>query len=309
MLPLHTTIRNLLSISTIILIFTSCSHESEKNLAIIKTLDESLAYSNKLLNVSTSEILISLNEKLNERSTQERAKIWFQKAQTVEAATKEVNNYIEKIKVELLEKGGKNSYAVRKLLNRNADGIYEGLMNYKETVLATDDRIHKQFSRSLVVVSSLFDTLGKNGTDLFNTFFDNENIYPSKAMLTKLQNNVKVIENKVIMFCHEQVGAVGGPCISMWPIIGQSSTIVQAGERIELTAGIGSFYFDFEPHVSIYGKEIPITERGLAVYKLKASSKPGKYYVPVKINYTDQDGKQITVQKEIEYTVANIQKQ
>ena len=47
----------------------------------------------------------------------------------------------------------------------------------------------------------------------------------------------------------------------------------------------------------------------IAHYKLKAASRPGKYYVPVKINYTDQNGKQQTVQKEIEYTVAKIQQQ
>jgi hypothetical protein len=54
---------------------------------------------------------------------------------------------------------------------------------------------------------------------------------------------------------------------------------------------------------------VALKGNALAVYKLKAPSKPGKYYVPVKINYTDQDGSQQTVQKEIEYTVANIQKQ
>jgi len=47
---------------------------------------------------------------------------------------------------------------------------------------------------------------------------------------------------------------------------------------------------------------------GVAVCNLKARAKPGKYYVPVKIIYYDQDGRKQSIQKEIEYTVANIQK-
>jgi len=231
MLPLHYTLRDLIFISFSLIVFTSCSHQSEKNLAIIKTLEESLANSNKLLTVSTSEILFSLNEKLNDISTHERAKIWLQRALKVESLSKELNHYVEKIKVELSQKAEENKNNGSEFLNQNKDRIYDSLVNYQKEILAVDDRIYTQFSKSLVLVSSSFNPAGKNGNDLFNTFFDNGNIHSSTAMLTKLQNNIKIIENKVIMFCHEQVGTTGGPCIFISAISVINSWLYSQGNK------------------------------------------------------------------------------
>ena len=84
---------------------------------------------------------------------------------------------------------------------------------------------------------------------------------------------------------------------------------MQPGEQIEITSGIGSFDSRPDPKVFVYGKQIPLNEHAFAVFKFKAEKKPGKYYVPVKIKYTDQNGRKQSIQKEIEYTVANIQQQ
>jgi hypothetical protein len=92
-------------------------------------------------------------------------------------------------------------------------------------------------------------------------------------------------------------------------MVGQNSTILMPGEELQIYSGIGSFSLESRPKISVYGKPIPIEADGIAVYKIKTLSKPGKYYVPVKINYIDQEGRQQTVEREIEYTVANIQKQ
>jgi len=84
---------------------------------------------------------------------------------------------------------------------------------------------------------------------------------------------------------------------------------VQAGERIEIFAGVGEFRSDMKCEIFIYGKQVNIKDNAVAHYRLKAASTPGKYFVPVKINYTDQNGARQSIQKRIEYTVANIQEQ
>jgi hypothetical protein len=39
--------------------------------------------------------------------------------------------------------------------------------------------------------------------------------------------------------------------------------------------------------------------------EVKASSRPGKHFVPVMINYIDQDGKKVVIEQKVEYTVSN----
>jgi hypothetical protein len=309
MLPLHTTFRNLLSVLfSAITIFTSCSDKSEKDLAITEAIDEGLANSNKILTISTSEILTSLNEKVKDMNTHERAKYWFPKAQAVESLSKDVNSYLEEIRDDLSKKTIESNAAVRTFFNQRKDSIYDRLIDYHRKVLEIDAQIYKEFRKSLTIVSPSFDAEGKNGIDLFKTFFDNASVYSSRAMLTRMQNNIKIIENKIIMFCHEQIGTTHGRCTFISAISVQSSSIVQPGERIEIFSGVGEFNMCCNPEVFVYGKPVPMDVSGVAIFKLKAPAKPGKYYVPVKINYTDQNGMKQSIQKENEYTVAKIQK-
>ena len=310
MFPLHSNLRSL-PVIFILFFFASCSDRSKTDLTIIKALDESLITSNRLLYISTNDILLSLREKQYEAGTMERAKVWFSKAEKIESLSKNVYDYIEKIKAEILGTSEDNLGEVQKLIEQRKDKIYDTLKNYKLETLAVDAKINEQFNRSIVIFSSSFDSTGENGNDLFDTFFNTANSYSLLAMLTRMQNNIKIVENKTITFCHEQVGSTdgGGFCSFISAIAIMNSTIVQPGEKIEIISGVGSFDSRSDPKVFVYDKQVPLNESAIAICKFKAEKKPGKYYVPVKIHYTDQDGRKQSIQKEIEYTVANIQKQ
>ena len=85
-----------------------------------------------------------------------------------------------------------------------------------------------------------------------------------------------------------------------WPIIVQSSTIVQAGEDLEITAGIGSFTRAAKPEVKINRLNVPIDWTGVTTFKIKAPIKPGKHFIPVELSYTDQEEKKQTIPKIVE---------
>lgn len=87
-------------------------------------------------------------------------------------------------------------------------------------------------------------------------------------------------------------------------IVGQSSSYVKAGEKIEITAGIGSFSTQERPVITINRNNVSLRETGAAVYSFKASNKPGKHFVPVKIEFTNQDGQKMTQEFNVKYTVA-----
>ena len=302
MLPLRTTYRNLFLCLLLPLIFTSCSDKSKTDLAIIKALDESIENSNKMLFMSSSGFLISLQSKMEDPATKERAMFWYPKAKKIQDLSKDAYDYIENLKPEVdkLSKKEIDKNLVKK--------VFEKLMKYQNDILLVDPEVAYQFQKSLKIFTKAIDSINSNQFFLLQNYFHDASKISDVAMLNKLQNNIRINEERILVFCHEQTGKVSlGPCVVDWPIIGLSSTIVQSGERIEITAGVGSFYSDMDPEVFIYGKRVALKDNALAMYKLKAETKPGKYYVPVKINYTDQDGRQQTVQKEIEYTVANIQ--
>jgi hypothetical protein len=83
----------------------------------------------------------------------------------------------------------------------------------------------------------------------------------------------------------------------------QSSSYVKAGEKIEINAGIGYLSTTLQPKITINQKLFQLNENGVAVYKFKTPLKAGKYYMSVKIEYTEQDGAKGLMEKNIEYTV------
>ena len=277
-----------------ILLFISCSNKTSVDQKIIKSLDESLSNSTEIINLSSSQIIMSLQNKLADPATSERAIYWYPRAQQISAYTSDVNNYLKNLKRK------------KHLTNIEAKELFDRLRQYKQNVLAVDSSIRFEFTMNIILISRSFDTNKQTGNDFYNTFFKNSSALLTSAMLIKLQNNIKIIENKTFSYCHNMVGSVDGDGFftSFETIVGQSSTYVKAGEKIDITAGIGSFSTHGSPVITINRKNVSLSETGVAFYSFKASNKPGKHFVPVTLEFTDQDGKKITREFTVEYTVA-----
>jgi hypothetical protein len=83
-----------------------------------------------------------------------------------------------------------------------------------------------------------------------------------------------------------------------------SSSYVKAGQSVEVTAGIGQFTKVAKPHITIDGKEGKLDDGGVAVYTFSAKGKPGKYQVPVIIEFYNPDGTLATLTRQLEYVIA-----
>jgi gliding motility-associated protein GldM len=106
----------------------------------------------------------------------------------------------------------------------------------------------------------------------------------------------------VIQFCHNKVGEVAVRFDTYTAIVGQSSNYVMPGQDIEITAGVGAFSKAALPQIVIGGSNVNIGEDGTAKTKLPGGSN-GDHSIPVRITYTDQDGKQQVINQEVKYTV------
>jgi gliding motility-associated protein GldM len=74
------------------------------------------------------------------------------------------------------------------------------------------------------------------------------------------------------------------------------------GQQVEISAGVGAFSKAAKPTITIGGAPTDLGPEGQATRKIDGGAL-GKHTVPVVIKFMDQDGKEQTVNKTIEYTV------
>ena len=263
------------AISTLFVILSSSCSEKNKAEGTIKQMEESLINSSKTINLSTEMTLKELENKTTDPLTAERAKVWYPKAEQVARLTTETYKYLETAKTRLIE----GSISV--------DSITKKVISYKEDVLNTDSSIALEFKNSFGFINLAIKKM-------------------NSQMLTTLQNNFKIIENKIIVFCNLKIGSLDG--ISMFSsysaIISQNSNYLKSGDILEIRAGVGSYSKAAMPEVKIQGKKINIGEEGYALFKTKAASIPGIHRIPVEISFFNQErGKDELRVFNIEYTV------
>ena len=280
------------AVLAVMLFFSSCSDKSDNNKAVIKALQESMESSNASINMSSTQILYSLDDKSRDYITKDKAGIWLPRAQQIQKLSEDIFKYIEGLK------------KISKVNAKTANELFARLTKHKEDILSVDSSIRDVFAKNLNLISMSFDTTNQTRNDFYKTFFKNSSALSTSAMLTKLQNNIKVLENKTITFCHEQISVHDHIDSFNEALVGQNSKYVKAGEKIEITAGVLAFRTRANPIITINRNKIVTGGNGISVYSFKASNKPGKHFVPVKIEFTDQNGIKNTREFTVEYTVA-----
>src|SRR5215217_3521295 len=290
---------------------------SAEILNAFKTVDRSLTNTNTTINHSTETILGSLQEKMTDPTSRAKAEIWYPKAQQAQALTKDMYNYVAALKAEILKasdfdpvKNGDSSFKQDNLDIATRIMVEEGkgkelrqkLEQYKKALLAIDPLIAKEYQNALQVDLSTPPSQDKSNKTWEAAYFHMVPTVAAITMLSKFQNDVKTSENKVVAFCHEQVGKVAVRFDTYAAIIGQSSSYVMPGQEIEITAGVGAFSTGAKPEVTINGSRAALEADGAARAKFTAGG-VGQHSVPVTIVYMDQDGKRQTITKNIEYTV------
>src|SRR5215218_2955780 len=287
---------------------------SAEILNAFKIVDRSLTGTNGTINNSTNTIMGSLDEKRSDPSSAAKANIWYPKAQQATVLAKEMYDYITSLKSKILAgaefKKEDSSYkqdnldVATRIMVTEGEGkkLRQKLQDYRDNLLKIDPLIAAELKNSLQIDVSVPPVQNKGNKTWEDAYF---HMVPSVAaitMLSKFQNDVKTSENKVVAFCHEQVGKVAVRFDTYAAVIGQSSSYVMPGQEIEITAGVGAFSTGAKPEITINGSRAALEADGAARAKFTAGG-VGQHTVPVTIVYMDQDGKRQTITKNIEYTV------
>lgn len=308
-----------LTILTIPITFLfSCRSDISKNeLAVYKALNVSLETSNQSLNKSNQLYLLTMAEKLNDPTTNPKATIWLPKAEAVNELSKGLYEFLETLKWELKSNAGmKNNQdvdafrvadkgAVFNLFEKDGKGkeLEQRLKKYKEDLFAVDRQLDSAFKEATPV--SVWTAEG--AVYMVRNCFSEVPAIAALSMLNKIENDVRITENRAIDFFNNKCNRIALCGWDMYAVmVGQSSTILRPGEKLELTTGVGRFVNSAKPGILVNGKAISVDPSGTATYKMKVPTKPGKYFVPLKVSYTDQEGKIQVIEKNVEYTVQDI---
>ncbi|MBL7732654.1 MAG: gliding motility protein GldM [Chitinophagaceae bacterium] len=290
---------------------------SSEILNAFKTVRRSLENTNATVNQSTQTIMTSLEEKTTEEATKERALEWFPKAQKVVSISKQLFDYIESLKSQIITKaGGKpgtnepfkedNLDIVTKMMVKEGEGkkLKALLEKYTADMKAIDPSIDSAFKSAFIDVSN---PPGQNGKtkEWDVAYFHMVPTVAGLTILSKFQNDIKTAENKVVAYCHQKVGEVKVIFDSYAAIVGQSTNYAMPGQEVKITAGIGAYSKSAAPSISINGTGVQLGPDGFAEYTTTATS-VGEHSVPVRISFMNQvTGKVEEKNVDVKYTVAS----
>ena len=289
---------------------------SSEILNAFKVVDGSLKNSNNNIEKANGTLYASLDEKLKDPQSSEKAKIWQPMALKAKELSADMFKYLEDLKQELKKESdlrmidGKESFkednldAASRMFDTNGKGkeLEARLKAYKEAMLNIDPAIRKEFESTLPV--EVEPPVAQDGSkkDFTTSFFHMTPSIAALTILSKFENNIKNSENQVVTFCHNQIGAVKVIFNKFQPIAAGSSTYLMPGQEMTVTAGVGAFNDQSKPEISIGGSAVSLNENGVAEKKFNVSG-TGNQKVHVSINYTKPDGTKDHLEKDIDYTV------
>jgi gliding motility-associated protein GldM len=293
---------------------------SAEILNAFKVVDTSLTTSSKNISAANNTLYSSLEGKMDEAATREKATYWNGKAQQAKKLSDDMMAYIDGLKAELKKEAGESTKdgvvkpfsdgdqeATTRLFGKGEGGknraeeLEKRLNDYKTAMLAIDPELGKEFANTLSVDGKR--PIGQDGKEktYFDGYFHMTPTIAGLTLLSKFQNNVKNSENQLVTSAHSKIGEVKVRFDKSGVLIGQSANYVMPGQEIEITAGIGAYSSAAAPQISINGSGVPVVD-GQGKYKFAASG-GGTRKVPVTIRYKDQDGNDKVETKEVEYTV------
>jgi gliding motility-associated protein GldM len=176
---------------------------------------------------------------------------------------------------------------------------------YKNSTLNIDPKIKAEFEKSFQVDTEMPKDMVSKKKSWEEAYFYMSPTIGALSILSKFQNDIRTSENKMVTFCHEQVGKVEIVFDSYAAIVGQSSNYVMPGQTLTVNAGVGAYSKTAKPSISIGGSGVEIGEEGFAKREITAGG-PGEYSIPVKISYFNQTtNKQEEKIETIKYTVGS----
>ncbi|MFS8083354.1 MAG: gliding motility protein GldM [Ginsengibacter sp.] len=286
-----------------------------------RVVDKSLITSNANISTSNETLYKSLEAKLTEPQSAEKAKVWEPKAMQAKKYSDDMMAYMDGLKLDLKKaadlkmrwdsekKDSVEDYrfdnldASTRLFETNGKGeeLRKRLDEYKANMLNIDPEIRKQFETNFPVNTVPPLSLEGKQKDFTQTFFHMTPTVAALTMLSKFQNNIKNAESQIVTYCHNQIGAVEVHMDQVGILVGQNSNYLMPGQQLQITAGVGAYSSSAAPTISIGGNNVPVSG-GQGTYSTTVNG-AGEHTLNIVVNFKDENNKQVTKNMEVKYTV------
>lgn len=290
-----------------------------------KVVNTSLITSNNNISASNNTLYKSLEDKLKEPESAQKAAIWEPRAMQAKSLSDDMNNYINGLKADLLKAAdlrmvydSKTKDSVQDYREDNLDAstrlfetkgkgeeLRKRLEKYKADMLniglPEDPSIKQQFESIFPVNTTPPPSQDGTKKDFTQTFFHMTPTVAALTILSKFQNNVKNAENMVVTYCHSQIGAVEVHMDQVGVLVGQNSNYLMPGQQLTVTAGVGAYSSSVKSNISINGTPVNLVN-GQAQYTTTVSG-AGEHTIQVTGSFIGEDGKSVPVSQTVKYTV------
>lgn len=213
-------------------------------------------------------------------------------------AVAEINKQTKEIE-SVLDSMISNSHSISK---EKATLLFKKIHEYKHRIFEADARIANSFKSDFVILGKQADSLIKNEKDLYKALIAKNNEVEREIFLNAVKSNIWYNTSHVLYFLRTTVKYYL-PHYYPGPILGCNTTVVQSGDSIKIFAAIGHFDWVTPYSVELDGKSLTKSQNGMIEYKFVPKGKPGKYELPVKFKYIDQDGKEMIFETKVEYKI------
>lgn len=299
--------RHLLPLPSFLLILASC-HPAPSN-SQLNEIDNGLRLSIQFIAGQNDVNYHSLQAKQSDPATRELSNRWSAPALKARMLSERVMGYIDSLHTKMTTN--------RSLSRNDEQGLFHTLFNCKRDFLNVfPDSLdpYKQFlaeqrEEFKRYIPLLRDSFTHQQPDSAFAEWSDHLFEGDTSMITlsldKLKIDVLLSEQEIVKFCDKHAISTVGRVDLFAPLITLSSNVVAPGDSIELTAGIGTYLSSTMPKVTVAGVSVPSVGGGLAFYNFRASEKPGRYTLPVKIEYTTPNGRLRIVERDAQYRVSN----
>lgn len=313
----------LLPYSLAVILFLAACHTPDHSEAL-QIINKSFINAQAILSEKNEDIYEVLAAKRRDPQTNAKATVWEPKVLVVKKLTTGIKSYIKSIKQQLDALPPHDEAAARKLIKVTGDSLYARLFNYNTAVVrvlypeefSDYPQLEMQLRKDVEYLKKdISDRSGIQPDSMHGQLTDLQNwkkVYLEEgspilvmAMLNKIEQDVLVTEHTMASYINNQVSSLNcGNYDRFSAVMVLSSSYVKAGQEIEVTAGVVSYSAAAKPDVFIDGNKRRLNDEGVALYRLKANGKPGKYTVPVKVEYYKPDGSRVFVTRNLEYIIA-----
>jgi hypothetical protein len=280
---------------------SACTRKSDTNEKVIKYLNESFEPSRVIINKATETVFSMLEQKLLDPASSQRAQIWLPRAKLVQAYSKEILSHIEGIKMKLKEGLYRyNNIDQVEGSDKEFRLLEKKLRVFRSSIMAVDSALTLFYPNPL-----RFDNGEGSAGSSYPIYLlsDNISIAGALGLLNQFENNIKIMEFNMVEFANNKCGAIIEDYYSYSAIIAINSSRTFPGDKLEITAGLGAFRWRDRPKITVDGNNILLAKDGAAHYTFIAPAKGGKYKIPVRLEFLNEEGKQEVIEKNVDYMV------